>query len=163
MVSELFSSPRVSGRNVQENVATAISGLIDSRSKSAASGAERRQQGCHAPDDAALRDQLDQAEASLFPSDGGGKIIRLYPRATFRDKPALPVRDKNVIRLSQIASMPQKGARQQTSSQSLSPIAIVGANDDYHRRMLENALAAAVLAVLVIAGNWIVSILAAIR
>ena len=110
MMSELFSSPRVSGRNVQENVATAISGLIDSRSKSAASGAERRQQGCHAADDAALRDQLDQAEASLFPSDGGGKIIRLYPRAiAFRDKPALPVRDKNVIRLPQIASMSQKG------------------------------------------------------
>ena len=38
-------------------------------------------------------------------SDGGGKIIRLYPRPiAFRDKPALPVRDKSVIRLPEIAS-----------------------------------------------------------
>jgi len=97
------------------------------------------------------------------PSDGGGKIIRLYPRAiAFRDKAALPVRDKNVIRLPQIASMPQKGARQQTRSQRLSPIAIVGVNDDHHHRMLENALASAVLAVLVISGIWIVSIPAAV-
>ena len=96
-------------------------------------------------------------------SDGGGKIIGLYPRPiAFRDKPALPARDKNVIRLPQIASMPQKGARQQTRSQSLSPIAMVGVNDDYHHRMLENALASVVLAVLVISGIWIVSILAAV-
>jgi len=68
----------------------------------------------------------------------------------------------HVIRLPQIASMPQKGARQQTRSQRLSPIAIVGVNDDHHHRMLENALASAVLAVLVISGIWIVSILAAV-
>jgi hypothetical protein len=163
MVSELFSSPQVSGRNVQENVATAISGLIDSRSKSAASDPERRQQGCHAPDDAALRDQLDQAEDSLFPSDGGGKIIRLYPRAiAFRHKPAVPVRDKNVIRLPQFASMPQKGDKVANAQPELVTNRNGRRNDDYHHRMLENALAAAVLAVLVISGNWIVRILAAV-
>jgi hypothetical protein len=164
MMSELFSSPRVSGRNVQENVATAISGLIDSRSKSAAaSDAERRQQRCHAPDDAASRDQLDQAEDPLFRSDGGGKIIRLYPRAiAFRDKPDLPVRDKNVIRLPQNASMPQKGRKAANPQPELVTNRNGRRNDDYHHRMLENALAAAVLAVLVISGNWIVRILASV-
>ena len=95
-------------------------------------------------------------------SDGGGKIIRLYPRATFRDKPALPVRDKNVIRLSQIASMPQKGGKAANPQPELVTNRNGRRNDDYHHRMLENALAAAVLAVLVISGNWIVRILAAV-
>jgi len=97
------------------------------------------------------------------PSDGGGKIIRLYPRAiAFRDKPALPVRDKNVIRLPQIASMPQEGGKVANPQPELVTNRNGRRNDDYHHRMLENALAAAVLAVLVISGNWIVSILAAV-
>src|SRR5262249_60874218 len=97
--------------------------------------------------------------------------IRLYPRAvTSREKPALPMWDKNgeynVIRLSQVS--PVKSTRQRRGETGKSqPELLTNPNsrgdDDYHHQMLENALAAAVLVVLVISGEWIISTLATVH
>jgi hypothetical protein len=134
--------------------------LISRLKNAAASDAERREQGCYAFDDAALRDQLNQAKDSERRRRKNHSPLSACD--CISGQAGFAARDKSVIRLPEIASMPQKGARQQTRSQSLSPIAMVGVNDDYRHRMLENALASAVLAVLVISGIWIVSILAAV-
>ena len=88
------------------------------------------------------------AEDSLSLSDGGAKIIRFYPRAVAsREKPGVTMWDKNaesnVIRFPQVPPNSRGG-------------------DDYHHRMLENALAAAVFVVLVISGQWIFSTLATV-
>jgi hypothetical protein len=54
-----------------------------------------------------------RVEDSLSLSNGGGKIIRLYPRVVAsREKPALPMWDKNgeynVIRFSQVIAAEAK-------------------------------------------------------
>jgi hypothetical protein len=150
----------------------AKSGLIDLRSKSAATGdvagrprvainltAQPRYQKTHST----------TMEDALSPSNGSGKIIRLHPRAVAsRQKPTLPIWDKdgeyNVIRFSQVApvkSALQRGGKTAKSQSKLLP----GANNwnagDYNHPMLENTLAAAVLIVLVISGQWILSTLLA--
>jgi len=88
------------------------------------------------------------AEDSLSLSDGGAKFIRFYPRAVAsREKPGVTMWDKNaeynVIRFPQVPPNSR-------------------GDDDYHHRMLENALAAAVFVVLVISGQWIFSTLATV-
>jgi hypothetical protein len=78
-------------------------------------------------------------EEEVSPINGGAKIIRLEPRAVASwEKPTLPMRDEdgehNVIRFP--------GTNHRNAI-------------DYNHRTLENALAAAVLTVLVISGQWI--------
>jgi hypothetical protein len=110
-----------------------------------------------------------RAEDSLSLSNGGGKIIRLYPRAVAsRKKPALPMWDKNgeynVTRFAQVAlvkSTLQRGGRTAKSQPKLLTNPDTRGDDDYHHRMLENALASAVLVVLVISGQWIFTTLLA--
>jgi hypothetical protein len=131
-------------------------GLIDSRSKSTAGGAGRRRVATNL----AGRPQgttSNTAEDSLAASRGE-KIIHLYPHSvTFRGKLA-PMRDTkgeyNVIRFPRAAAAKSRGDKT-----AKSPAVI----DDYHHRMVENALAAAILAVLVISGAWIFNALAAVH
>jgi hypothetical protein len=150
----------------------AKSGLIDLRSKSAA------------PDDVARRPRVatnltaqlhyqkthsTTTEDALSPSNGGGQIIRLDPRAVAsREKPTLPMWDKdgecNVIRFSQLApvkSALQRGGKAAKSRSKLLPSTNDWNAGDYNHQMLENALAAAVLIVLVLSGQWIFSALLA--
>jgi hypothetical protein len=99
----------------------------------------------------------------------GGKIIRLYPRAVaFRENPALPMEDKkgeyNVIHFPCVPFV--KSTRQRAGKIAKSTREIVTSrnsrvDDDNPHRTLENALAAAVLVVLVISGQWIFSTLLA--
>ena len=150
----------------------AKSGLIDLRSKSTAVGDVGRRprvarnltvqpQGTHST----------TGEVSISLGDGGGKIIRLYPRAVAsREKPALPMWDKNdeynVIRFSQVApvkSTLQRGGKTGKSQPELLTNPNSRGDDDYHHRMLENALAAAVVVVLLISGEWIISTLATVH
>ena len=113
----------------------AKSGLIDLRSKSTAVGDVGRRP--RVATDLTMWPQKThstRAEDSLSLSNGGGKIIRLYPRAVAsREKPALPMWEKNdeynVIRFSQVApvkSTLQRGARQENPSPSFSQTPIVG-------------------------------------
>jgi hypothetical protein len=149
----------------------AKSGLIDLRSKSAAAGEVARRPRMAANLTAQAHYQKTHsttAADALSPSNGGGKIIRLHPRpVASREQPILPISDKdgkhNVIRFSQVApgSALQRGGKTAIPQSKLLP----GANDwnagDYNHQMLENALAAAVLIVLVISGQWIFSTLLA--
>jgi len=150
----------------------AKSGLIDLRSKSTAVGDVGRRPWVAT--DLTIRPQKThstRAEDSLSLSNGGGKIIRLYPRAVAsREKPALPMWDKNdeynVIRFSQVApvkSTLQRGGKTGKSQPELLTNPNSRGDDDYHHRMLENALAAAVLVVLLISGEWIISTLATVH
>ena len=149
----------------------AKSGLIDLRSKSTAVGDVGRRP--RVATDLTMRPQKThstRAEDSLSLSNGGGKIIRLYPRAVAsREKPALPMWEKNdeynVIRFSQVApvkSTLQRGGKTGKSQPELLTNPNSRGDDDYHHRMLENALAAAVFVVLVISGQWIFSTLATV-
>jgi hypothetical protein len=148
----------------------AKSGLIDLRSKSTAVGDVGRQP--RVATNLTVRSQTThstRAEDSLSLSNGGGKIIRLYPRAVAsREKPALPMWDKNgeynVIRFSQVApvkSTPQRGGKTAKSQAEFLANPNSRVDYDYHHQMLENGLAAAVLVVLVISGQWILSTLLA--
>ena len=109
------------------------------------------------------------AEDALSRSNDGGKIIRLHTRpVASREKPTLPIWDKdgecNVIRFSQVApvkSALQRGGKTAKSQSKLLPSANNWNAVDYNHQMLENALAAAVLIVLVISGQWIFSTLLA--
>jgi hypothetical protein len=149
----------------------AKSGLIDLRSKSAAAGDVARrtrvvtnltaQPHCQKTPSSTAKDALSLSNA-------GGKIIRLHPRAVAtRKNPTLPLWDKdgeyNVIRFSQVApgSALQRGGKTAKSHSKLLPSANNWNAGDYNHRMLENALAAAVLIVLVISGQWIFSTLLA--
>ena len=149
----------------------AKSGLIDLGSRSAAAGDVGRRP--RVATNLTVRPQKSHsttAEDSLLLSNGGGKIIRLYPRAVAsRAKPALPMRDKNgeynVIRFCQIAPVKSTLQRQGKTAKS-QPDLLTNPNsrgdDDYHHQMLKNALAAAVSVVLVISGQWIFSTLATV-
>ena len=157
--------------NVQENITMAKSGLIELRSKSAAAGDVARRPRVATNLTAQPHYQKIQsttAEDALSRSNDGGKIIRLHTRpVASREKPTLPIWDKdgecNVIRFSQVApgSALQRGGKTAIPQSKLLP----GANDwnagDYNHPMLENTLAAAVLIVLVISGQWIFSTLLA--
>jgi hypothetical protein len=82
--------------------------------------------------------------------------------------PALRMWDENgeynVIRLSQVAAV-KTALQRRGKTAKFQPKLLTSPNnwsdDDYHHRMLENALAAAVLIVLVIFGQWILSSLLA--
>jgi hypothetical protein len=149
----------------------AKSGLIDLRSKSAAAGVVARRPRVATNLTAQPHYQKTQSttpEDALSRSNGGGKIIRLHPRAAAsREKPTLPISDKdgqyNVIRISQVApgSALQRGGKTARSHSNLLPNANNWNAVDYNHQMLENALAAAVLIVLVISGQWIFSTLIA--
>jgi hypothetical protein len=107
---------------------------------------------------------------NLSLSGDGGKIIRLYPRAeAFRKNPTLSNWEKNgennVIRFPHVASVKLSRRRAGKAAKS-TPEIFTNRNGridgDYHHRMLENALAAAVLVVLLISGEWIFRTLATI-
>jgi hypothetical protein len=96
------------------------------------------------------------ADESLPLSRGGGKIVRFYSRpVAFQTRPVFPMCDRNgednVIPFPHAASAAHVKIR-----------GIQGDND-YHYRMLVNALAAAVLVALVVSGQWMLSTLATIR
>ena len=122
------------------------SGLIDSRPKGTAAGDVSRQRRVATnvtPQPRYQKTHSTTSEEKISLSNGGAKIIRLEPRAVASwKKPTLPMRDKdgeyNVIRF------PSTNHRNAV---------------DYNHQMLENALAAAVLIVLVISGQWIFSTL----
>jgi hypothetical protein len=96
------------------------------------------------------------AEESLSLSDGGGKIIRLYPRAVASQRqPALPIWDRNGE--DNVIPFPHAISAEHVENRSIQ------GDDDYDHRMLINALAAAVLVVLVVSGEWIFSTLATIH
>ena len=108
-------------------------------------------------------------EVPISLGDGGGKIVRLYPRSVaFQQNPPLSKWDKkgeyNVIRFPQVASVK---SRLQRGRQTATPEVVAncngGGNDDHHQRMRVNAFAAAVLVVLVISGEWIFSTLATVH
>jgi hypothetical protein len=88
------------------------------------------------------------------------KIIRLYPHSvTFRGKlePMCDTKGEyNVIRFPRAAT----AAKSRGGKAAKSPPKL---GDDYHHRMVENTLAAAVLAVLVIFGEWICNALVAVH
>ena len=109
------------------------------------------------------------ADHSLSLSDGGGKIIRFYPRAVAsQGQPALPMSNRNgeynVICFphAALAKSLQRWDETAKSSPELIKTHSIQGDDDYDHRMLVNALAAAVLVVLVISGEWIFSALATI-
>ena len=108
------------------------------------------------------------ADDSLSLSDGDEKIIRFYPRAVAsQGQPALPMSDRyNVIRFPRAASakptLQRCGETAKSSSAHVKSHSIEG-DDDYNHRMLVNAIAAAVLVMLVISGEWMLSTLATIR
>ena len=110
------------------------------------------------------------ADHSLSLSDGGGKIIRFYPRAVAsQGQPALPMSDRNgeynVIRFPHAASARSALQRWYETAKSSSAHVKshnIQGDDDYNHRMLVNALAAAVLIMLVISGEWMFSTLATI-
>jgi hypothetical protein len=136
----------------------AKSGLIESRSKRAAGEVGRRP-----------RVARTTGELSISLGDGGGKIVRLYPRAVaFQQNPTLSKWDKNgeynVIRVPQFTSVNSTLQRErQTATPEIVTNCNGGGNDDHHQRMQVNAFAAAVLVVLVISGEWIFSTLATIH
>jgi hypothetical protein len=144
----------------------AKSGLVDSRSRTAAAAHVGRSR---VATNLTARPQVINSTAAKNLSGDGGKIIRLYPRAVaFRENPALPMEDKkgeyNVIHFPYVAFV--KSTRQRAGKIAKSTPEIVTnrnsrVDDDYPHRMLENALAAAVLVVLVISGQWIFSTLLA--
>ena len=110
------------------------------------------------------------ADHSLSLSDGAGKIIRFYPRAVAsQGQPALPMSDRkgeyNVIRFPRAASakptLQRCGETAKSSSAHVKSHSIEG-DDDYNHRMLVNAIAAAVLVMLVISGEWMLNTLATI-
>jgi len=143
--------------------------LIDLRPKSAAAGDVSRQRRVATNVTPLPRYQKTHSTTSeeiVSLSNGGAKIIRLEPRAVASwKKPTLPMRDKdgeyNVIRFPQVApgSALQRGGKTAKSHSKLLPSANNWNAGDYNHRMLENALAAAVLIVLVISGQWIFSTL----
>jgi hypothetical protein len=143
----------------------AKSGLIDLRSKSAAAGDVARRPRVATNLTAQPHYQKTHsttAADALSPSNGGGKIIRLHPRpVASRERPTLRMWDKNrkynVIPFSQVApgSALQRGGNTAKSQSKLLPSANNWNAVDYNHRMLENALAAAVLIALVISGQWI--------
>jgi hypothetical protein len=98
------------------------------------------------------------------------KIIRFHPRAVaFQGRPALPMSDRkdeyNIIRLPRAASAkppPQRWGETAKSSLELVKNHNIQDDEDYDHRMWVNALAAAVLVILVISGEWMFSTLAAI-
>ena len=148
----------------------ATSGQIDSRSISAAADDVGRRR--IAPN-LTLRPQginSTTADHSLSLSDGAGKIIRFYPRAVAsQGQPALPMSDRNgeynVIRFPRAASGKstlQRCGKTAKSSPELGKNHGIQGDDDYDHRMLVNAIAAAVLVMLVISGEWMFSTLAAI-
>ena len=110
------------------------------------------------------------ADDSLSLSHGAGKIIRFYPRAVVsQGQPALPMSDwkgeYNVIRFPRAASAKsalQGWGETAKSSPELGKNHSIQGDDDYDHRMLVNALAAAVLVMLVISGEWMFSTLATI-
>jgi hypothetical protein len=147
----------------------AKSGLIDLRSTSAAGDVARRPRVATNLTAQLHYQKTHSTTDALSPSNGGGKIIRLDPRAVAsREKPTLPMWDKdgecNVIRFSHVApvkSALQRGGKAAKSRSKLLPSTNNWNAGDYNHRMLENALAAAVLIVLVLSGQWIFSALLA--
>ena len=115
-----------------------------------------------------MQPQGTQGEVSISLGDGGGKIVRLYPRAVALQNPTLSNWDKkgeyNVIRFPQVASVK---SRLQRGRQTASPEIVTNCNGvgsrDHHQRMRVNAFAALVLVVLVISGEWIFSTLATVH
>ena len=148
----------------------ARSGQIDSRSISAAAADVGRHR---ITANRTLRPQWTNstnADDSLSLTDGGEKIIRFYPRAVASQvQPALPMSDRkgeyNVIRFPRAASakptLQRCGETAKSSSAHVKSHSIEG-DDDYNHRMLVNAIAAAVLIMLVISGEWMFSTLATI-
>jgi hypothetical protein len=148
----------------------ARSGQIDSRSISAAAADVDRHR---ITANRTLRPQWTNstnADDSLSLTDGGEKIIRFYPRAVASQvQPALPMSDRkgeyNVIRFPRAASakptLQRWGETAKFSPEVVKNHSIQG-DDDYDHRMLVNALAAAVLVMLVISGEWMFSTLATI-
>jgi hypothetical protein len=155
---------------VQENFAMAKSGQIDSRSISAAADGVGRRRIAANPTLRSQRNNSTTVDASLSLSDGGGKIIHFYPRAiASQGQPALPMSNRkgeyNVIRFPRAASA--RSALQRWGETAKSPPDLVKnhgiqGDDDYDHRMLVNAIAAAVLVMLVISGERIFTTLATI-
>jgi hypothetical protein len=148
----------------------AKSGQIDSLSVSAAADDVGRYRIAANRTLRPQRTNSTTANDSLSVSDGGGKIIRFYPRAVAsQGHLALPMSDRrgeyNVIRFPRAASAKPTLQGFAATAKSL-PAHVKSHNiqgdDDYNHRMLVNALAAAVLAILVISGGWMFSTLAAI-
>jgi hypothetical protein len=140
-------------------------GLIESRSKRAAGEVGRRPRVAR---NLTVQPQGTQGEVSISLGDGGGKIVRLYPRAVALQNPTLSNWDKkgeyNVIRFPQVASVKSRLQRgRQTATPEIVTNCNGGGNDDHHQRMRVNAFAAAVLVVLVISGEWIFSTLATVH
>ena len=149
----------------------AKSGQIDSRSISAAADDVDRHRIVANRTLRPQRTNSTTADDPLSVSDGSGKIIRFYARAVAsRGQPALPMSDRkreyNVIRFPRAASakptLQRFGETGKSSSAHVKSRNIQG-DDDYNHRMLVNALAAAVLIMLVISGEWMFSTLATIR
>jgi hypothetical protein len=146
----------------------ARSGLIGSRSESTADAHVGRPKVARNLKARSQSTNSAPAENALSRTDDGGKIIRLYPRAVdFRENPALPGenREYNVISFPHVASV--KSTRQRAGKPAKPTPEIVTdrnrrGDEDYHYRMLENVLAAGVLVVVVISGDWIFSTLATI-
>jgi hypothetical protein len=152
----IFTPAKTSGRNVPENIAMLKSGQIESRSIiTTASDAGRRRIATNLT----LRPQRANSTAageSLSLSDGRGKIIRFYPHAVASQRqPTLPMwegkGEDNVI------PFPHAASAEHVKNRS------IRGDDDYDHRMLVNALAAAVLVVLVVSGEWVFSTLATIH
>ena len=148
----------------------ATSRQIDSRSISAAADDVGRHRIAA---NRALRPQRTNsttADDSLSLSDGTGKIIRFYPRAVAsQGQPALPISDRkgeySVIRFRRaaLAKSGLQSGETAKSSPGLVKDRSIQVDNDYDHRMLINALAAAVLAMLVISGEWMFSTLATIH
>jgi hypothetical protein len=170
-IARPLASPHIytegSGRDIQESVAMATSGQIDWRLISAAADDVGRRRIAA---NLRLRPPPTKATAdgSLSLNDGGVKIIHFYPRAVApQGQLALPMSDRkgeyNVIRFPHAASSKSTVQRSDERAKSWTELvknhSIQGEND-YDQRMLVNALAAAVLAMLVISGEWIFSTLA---
>ena len=148
----------------------AKSGQIDLRSISTAADDVGRRRIAANPTVRPQRTNSTTASDSLSLSDGCGKILRFYPRAVAcQGQLASPMWDRNgeynVIRLRRAALAKSALQRGETAKSSLGLVKNRGTqvDDDYDHRMVINALAAAVLAMLVISGEWVFSLLAAIH
>ena len=148
----------------------AKSGQIDSRSINAAADDVSRHRIAANRTLRRQRTNSTTADDSLSLSHGAGKIIRFYPRAVAsQGQPALPMSDRkdeyNVIRFPRAASAKPTLRRCGETAKS-SPVHVkshsIQGDDDYNHRMLVNAIAAAVLIMLVISGEWMFSTLATI-
>jgi hypothetical protein len=153
--SVMMFAPASVGAKVQENVAMPKSGQKETRWNCTANDGDRSSISINRtlwP----RRANSAAADESLPLSRGGGKIVRFYSRpVASQTRPAFPIWDRNgkdnVIPFPHAASV----ARVEIRS--------IQGDNDYHYRMLVNALAAAVLVVLVVSGEWMFSTLATIH